>query len=291
LLQRGRRLRTLTNHPDPQSPLFSQVDTVPLDFERKQTLVEALEGVDTLYNTYWVRSDYGKASFDAAVRNTGVLIDAAREAGVRRMVHISIANPDRSQLPYYRGKAELEARVRASGLSYAIVRPTLLFGHGDVLINNITWFLRHLPVFGIPGDGSYRLQPAFVEDYADRIVQAGASSNDLVFDVAGPERFSFEGLVRLLRKATGARALLLHMPPALALAGTRAVSLAMRDITLTRNELQGLMDELLISDQPSNCPTRLSLWLKSNERDLGRRYASEVTRHYRAVQPPASRLS
>ena len=167
LIDRGRRGRTLTNHPDPQSPLFRQIETVAMDFERPTELVEAMRGADTLYNTYWVRSNHGAASFAQAVRNTGLLIDAAREAGVRRIVHVSIANPDASDLPYYRGKAQLEQRVRESGLSYAIVRPTLLFGHGDVLINNISWFIRHLPVFGIPGRGRYRLQPVFVEDYAD----------------------------------------------------------------------------------------------------------------------------
>ena len=284
LLARGRRLRTLTNHPDRSSPLYAQIETRPLDFDRADPLVEALHGVDTLYNTYWVRSNHGAASFAQAVRNTRILIDAAVKAGVRRVVHVSIANPDRSDLPYYRGKAELEAALKRSGLSYAIIRPTLLFGHGDVLINNIAWFLRHLPVFGLPGDGRYRLQPVFVEDYADRIVEAGASHDNLTLDVAGPERFSFEGLVRLLRDAMGRRTRLVHMPPMLALSGARAVSLALRDITLTRNELRGLMDELLISDQPSSCPTRLSEWVRQHQADLGSRYASEITRHYRIGQ-------
>lgn len=287
LLQRGRRLRTLTNHADRSSPLYAAVETRPLDFERRDDLVDALRGVDTLYNTYWVRSNRGAASFAQAVRNTGILIDAAVHAGVRRIVHVSIANPDRSQLPYYRGKAELEAAVKRSGLSYAIVRPTLLFGHGDVLINNIAWFLRHLPVFGIPGDGQYRLQPVFVEDYADRIVEAGVSADNLIIDVAGPERFTFQGLVRLLRDAMGLRTRLVSVPPLLALAGAGAVSVALRDITLTRNELRGLMDELLISDQPSSCATHLSEWLRVHQDELGHRYASEVTRHYRVSQEHA----
>jgi uncharacterized protein YbjT (DUF2867 family) len=281
LLARGRKLRTLTNHPNPRSPLAAQVEALPLDFEQPARLVDALRGVDTLYNTYWVRSTHGAASFTAAVRNTGVLIDAAREAGVRRMVHVSIANPDQSDLPYYRGKTQLEQRVRESGLPYAIVRPTLLFGHGDVLINNITWFIRHLPVFGIPGDGQYRLQPVFVEDYADQIVAAGASAENLTIDVAGPEIFTFEGLVRMLRDAVGARTALVHLPPRLALLGAQVVSLALRDITLTGNEVRGLMAELLISHEPSTCPTRLSDWARGHRDELGRHYASELERHYR----------
>src|SRR5205814_579150 len=92
-----------------------------------------------------------------------------------------------------------------------------LFGHGDVLVNNIAWFLRHLPVFGIPGDGQYRLQPVFVEDYADQIVTAGLSTENQTIDVAGPEIFTFESLVRMLRDALGRRTLLVHVPPSPAL--------------------------------------------------------------------------
>ncbi len=285
LLQRGRRLRTLTNHPNPQSPLFSRIEVAPMDFSRPEQLVEGLRGVDTLYNTYWVRSTHGAASFEQAVTNTGILIQAARQAGVRRLVHVSIANPENSDLPYYRGKAQLEQQVRQSGLSFAVVRPTLLFGHRDVLINNISWFIRHLPVFGIPGDGQYRLQPVFVEDYADRIVEAGASSDNLTVDVAGPEIFTFEALVRMLRDAMGRRTPIVHLPPRLALAGAGLVSLMLRDITLTGNELRGLMAELLVSKEPSTCPTRLSVWARTHHAELGRHYASELDRHYRTFRP------
>ena len=281
LLAQGRSVRTLTNHADPQSPLAAKIDVFPLDFEQPDRLVAALRAVDTLYNTYWVRSNHGAASFEAAVRNTGVLIDAAREAGVRRLVHVSIANPDKSDLPYYRGKAQLEQRVRDSGLSYAIIRPTLLFGHGDVLINNISWFIRHLPVFGIPGDGQYRLQPVFVEDYADRIVSAGATTESLTVDVAGPEIFTFEGLVRMLRDAMARRTVLMRVPPTVALAGAMLVGVAVRDMALTGAEVRGLMAELLISHQPSTCPTRLSDWARQHQEELGIRWSSELGRHYR----------
>ncbi len=283
LLDRGRQLRTLTNHPAPGHPLAGRIEAHPLDFTQPERLVESLRGADTLYNTYWVRSTHGAASFAQAVRNTTVLVDAACTAGIRRLVHVSIANPSDSDLPYYRGKAQLEDVVRRSGLSYAIIRPTLLFGRGDVLINNIAWFLRHLPVFGIPGNGRYRLQPVFVDDYADRIVEAGLVDQDVVVDVAGPEIFTFEALVRTLRDAIGRRTPLIHLPPSLAIAGTRAVSLAIRDMVLTGAELRGLMAELLVSRQPSTCPTRLSEWAPRAGDSLGRRYASELDRHYRGA--------
>ena len=88
-------------------------------------------------------------------------------------MHISITNPSLdSPLPYFRGKAILEKEIRASGISHAIVRPTVLFGKEDILINNITYLLRRLPVFAIPGSGDYRLQPIYVEDLAEIAVEA-----------------------------------------------------------------------------------------------------------------------
>ena len=281
LLARGRRLRTLTNHPDRSSPDFSRITSFPLDFSDPSRLVDALRGADTLYNTYWVRSNYGAASFAQAVDNTTILLAAARRAGIRRIVHVSIANPTAVDLPYYRGKAACEDAVRRSGLAYGIVRPTLLFGHGDVLINNITWFLRHLPVFGIPGDGRARLQPVFVEDYVELLVEAGAASGDIVLEAGGPEIFTFEELVRLLARAVRSRSRIVRVPPTLSLLGARLAGVLVRDMVLTRDELRGLMADVLVSPEPSRCPTRLTDWLLSHHDELGRHWASELNRHYR----------
>jgi len=282
LIARGRRLRTLTNHPDPPSRLSSQCEVWPLDFERPEQLCESLRGADTLYNTYWVRSTSGVARFDQAVRNSGLLLEAAKRAGVRRVVHISIANPTDSDTPYYRGKARVEELVRASGLAYAIGRPTLLFGHGDVLINNIVWFLRRVPIFGIPGDGRYRLQPVHIEDFADRIVDAGLSQENLIFDVAGPEIFTFEELVRTLIHAIGRRVLALHVPAGIAVAAASMASVAVGEAVLTRAELDALMADLLVSRQPSTCPTRFTDWVQANHGSLGLTFASETLRRQRS---------
>jgi uncharacterized protein YbjT (DUF2867 family) len=281
LLERGRGVRTLTNHPQPGDPLASRIPAQPLDFEDTDALVAGLSGADTLYNTYWVRAPRVGVSHTIAVDNTKRLIDAARRAGIRRIVHTSIANPTASQLSYYRGKAELEDAVRASGLSYAIVRPTLLFGEGDVLINNIAWLLRHLPVFGIPGDGRYRLQPMHVRDHAALLVEAGLLSSDQTLDSAGPDIFTFEQLVNLLRQAMGLHTVVLHMPPALAMVGANIAGRLTGDMLLTRDELDDLMHDILVSHEPPRGRTRLSDWLRTNADRVGRVYASEIERHYR----------
>jgi nucleoside-diphosphate-sugar epimerase len=280
LLERGRGVRTLTNHPRPDHPLASRIPTYPLDFSDDAALVTALTGTDTLYNTYWVRAPHGGLTHSVAVENTKRLIDAARRAGVRRIVQTSIANPSASTRSYYRGKAALEAAVRSSGLSYAIVRPTLLFGEGDVLINNIAWLLRHLPVFAIPGNGRYRLQPMHVKDHAALQVEVGSQPGEIVVDSAGPEIFTFDELVHVLRRAMNLRTLVVHAPPVLALAGATVAGRLAGDLLLTRDELDDLMDDILVSHEPPRGTTRLTEWLPLHRDEIGRRYASEIERHY-----------
>jgi NADH dehydrogenase len=283
LLQRGRDVRTLTNHPKSDDPLAPRITAYPLDFEDGDRLVAALTGADTLYNTYWVRAPRGSLTHRVAVENTRRLIAAARRAGVRRIVQTSIANPTASSSSYYRGKAALEEAVRSSGLSYAIVRPTLLFGEGDVLINNIAWLLRHLPIFAIPGDGRYHLQPIHVKDHAGLLVEVGAQPANVVVDSAGPEIFTFDELVHLLRRAMGLRTLVVHVPPILAMAGASVAGRLVHDILLTREELDDLMHDILLSHEPPRGTTRLTDWLLLHRDDVGRHYSSEVERHYRRL--------
>src|SRR6202022_277817 len=271
-------------------PLAPQIPTYPLNFLDQAGMVAALTGADTLYNTYWVRAPHGSLTHDAAVENTRRLIGAARQAGVRRIVQTSIANPTASTTSYYRGKAALEEAVRSSGLSWAIVRPTLLFGEGDVLINNIAWLLRHLPVFAIPGDGRYRLQPMHVRDHAGLLVEVGSEQADVVVDSAGPEIFTFDELVHLLRRPLTPHPLVIHTPPPLALAGATMAGRLVGDMLLTREELDDLMHDILVSHEPPRGTTRLTDWLALHRDEVGRHYASETDPHYRRDRRQAATL-
>ena len=192
LLNRGYRVRTLTYHPERANPFGDAVQVFPYNFGRPDQLTQALRGASTLINTYWVRFPRGKSTFESAVQNTRALIRAGKDAGVKRIVHISIANPSlQSSLGYYKGKAQLEQAVLDSGLSYAILRPTVIFGLEDILINNIAWFIRRFPVFGIPGDGRYRIRPIYVEDMAQLIADGAVQKTSTVLDAVGPETFAF----------------------------------------------------------------------------------------------------
>jgi uncharacterized protein YbjT (DUF2867 family) len=281
LLNRGFRIRTLTFHPQRSNPFGDHVQVFPYNFDHPKKLVESLRGASTLINTYWVRFPQGKSTFEAAVQNTRTLISAAKNAGVRRIVHVSIANPSlQSPLAYYKGKAQLEQAVLDSGLSYTILRPTVIFGREDILINNIAWFIRHFPVFGIPGDGKYRIRPIYVEDMAQLIAGAVDLQGNTVLDAVGPETFTFEELLRLIAEQVGRSVRLVHLPTALAYASTLVTGWFVGDVVLTWEEYKGLMANLLAPDGPSAGETRLSQWLTSNREHVGRYYASEVARHF-----------
>lgn len=281
LLERGYRVRTLTNHPEHNHEFGDHVKVFPYAFDQPGKLANALRGASTLINTYWVRFPRGNTTFETAVKNTRALISAAKEAGVRRIVHVSIANPSlESPLGYYRGKAQSEQAVTQSGLSCAIVRPTVIFGAEDILINNIAWFVRHFPVFGIPGYGSYGVRPIYVKDMARLMVDAASQKENTVCDAVGPETFTFEELVRLIAGEVGRPVHIVRMPAALAYLSTRLTGLMMRDVVLTWEEYKGLMSNLLAPDGESTGETRLTQWLSENREQVGRSYASEVARHY-----------
>ena len=284
LVNSGEKVITLTGNPNRANEFGDTVKAFPFNFESPEVMAAAISGAHTLYNTYWVRFDRRDKTHDRAIRNTIALIQAAKIAGVQRIVHISITNPSLdSDLPYFRGKARLEEEIRQSQLSYAIVRPTVIFGVEDILINNIAFLLRKLPAFIVPGDGRYSLQPVFVEDVAQSAVDAGRRTDNMTIDAVGPETYQFGQLVRLIAKAVGSRTRLLNGPPSLALLASRVMGLALSDVMLTRDELKGLMSNLLISNSVPTGQTQFSNWILENVTILGKRYASEIGRHYSAT--------
>ncbi len=282
LLAMGKQVRTLTGHPNNPNPFGAQVRVFSFHFDNPKALVESLEGVNTLYNTYWIRFAHGSMTFEQAVANTKLLFNAAKEAGVQRVVHISITNPAQtSRLPYFKGKAELEQALIDSGLSYEIIRPTVIFGDEDILINNIAWLLRRFPIFPIFGSGTYRLQPIYVEDMAALVVNAGQIEDNRIIDAVGPDIFTFEELVRLIAQMLRREVAFVHVNPRLAFYMAKVVEPLVGDVLITRDEVAGLMANLLISQETPTGYTHLSQWLEENADHVGKAYASELKRHYR----------
>lgn len=279
ILAAGHRVITLTNSMGRTNPFGGKVKAFPLAFKRPEELARSLSGVDVLFNTYWVRFNHRTFSHAEAVTNTLTLFEAARKAGVRRVVHVSITNPSEdSRLEYFAGKARIERALIESGLSYAILRPTVLFGREDILVNNIAWALRRFPAFAIFGDGAYKLQPIYVEDLAELAVAAAKSTENLVQNAIGPETFTYRELVEAAQTAIGMRRLILNVPADLGYILGRIIGCFMRDKFITREEIQGLMEGRLHVQTTPTGHTRLTDWMHTHAETLGRHYANELKR-------------
>ena len=279
LLARGCEVATLTNSPHRPSELAGKIRIAPLDFADRASLVAGLQGARVLYNTYWVRFDHRTFTHEAAVKNTEALFAAAKQAGVERIVHVSITNPSLdSKLPYFSGKARLEGALRETGIPHSILRPAVLFGGEDILINNIAWALRRLPIMGVFGDGKYGLRPIHVEDLAALAVAEGEREGCRTVDAVGPESFTFRELVFALGKIIDRPRRIVPVPPLLGLWVGRLIGWLQRDVFLTKEEIAGLMAGLLESNAPATGAIRLSEWAAQHADSLGRNYASELRR-------------
>jgi uncharacterized protein YbjT (DUF2867 family) len=281
LLESGRHVRTVTGHPDRAAAFGPAIEARPLDFDDQLGLVESLRNVTTLYNTYWVRFAHGSVDHEAAVSNSKTLFQAAKRAGVQRIVHVSITHPSGSSpLPYFRGKALVERALAESDVSYAILRPAILFGGDGVLLNNIAWLLRRLPFFAVGGRGDYRIRGIHVDDLAQLCLQKGTETSDSVTDAVGPERPTFVELVEQIRDAVGSRSRIVHVPGWSVPLMSRALGLALHDVLLTADEYRAMAGGLADTDGPATGSTALSGWLAEHGDTLGLHYANELTRHF-----------
>jgi NADH dehydrogenase len=279
LLQAGHDVITLTNSLKRDNPFGDKVEAFPFSFEDPDWLASSMDGVDVLVNTYWVRFDHRLFTHRQAIANTKILFHAAKKAGVRRIVHVSITNPDiHSELAYFRGKAEVEAELTSLGVSHCILRPAILFGKEDILVNNIAWTLRRFPVFGMFGSGDYKLQPIHVDDLAAAVVEKVGGSQNEIINAIGPETFTYRELVERIKRSLGLRRLVVGLPASLAYAACCGVGLLVGDILVTREEIRGLMAGRLHVEAPPLGRTKLTEWVESRKGTIGRYYTSELVR-------------
>ncbi|MFC1864064.1 SDR family oxidoreductase [Thermodesulfobacteriota bacterium] len=279
LIDEGHRVITITNSLDHKNPFSDKLKVFPFNFDTPEKLEETLQGVSVLYNTYWVRFNHKTFTHADAVRNTEIMFKAAKGAGVKRIVHISITNPSLdSPLEYFSGKARLEKSLIESGISYAILRPTVLFGKEDILINNIAWGLRYLPVFGVFGDGKYKIQPIYVEDLADLAIMHGSERKNTVIDAIGPETFTYRDLVKTVSAIIGKHRPIISVPPGIGYLAGLIIGKLVNDVMITKEEIEGLMANLLYVESPPTGSTKLTEWAKKHSETLGLKYTSELAR-------------
>jgi NADH dehydrogenase len=279
LLDKGYQIITLTNSLRRANPFGEKVKAFPFNFDNPANLTRTLQGIAVLYNTYWVRFNHKNFTYADAIKNTVTLFEAAKKAGVERIVHISITNPSQdSQLEYFSGKAKIERNLKKSGLSYAILRPAVLFGEEDILINNIAWALRRLPVFAVFGKGHYRLQPIYVDDLAEIVVAEGISRKNNIIDCIGPETFTYRGLIEEIGDIIGIRKPIISIPPTLGFMFASIIGKMVKDVLITRDEIDGLMQDLLYVQSDPIGKTKFTDWARRHAGTLGRKYASELAR-------------
>jgi len=279
LLEKGAEVITLTNSPNRPNPFDGRIRAFPFNFDNPNALAESLAGVKVLYNTYWVRFNHTGFNHNEAVENTKVLFKAAKTAGVARVVHVSITNPSiDSPLEYFSGKARLEEALKETGLSYAIIRLAVLFGKEDILINNIAWTLRSFPLFGVFGDGEYRLEPIYVDDLAQIAVEQGEGAESLTLDTVGPETFTYRELVQTIGYIIGKRRPIIPMPVWAGRVASSVIGYFVNDVLVTSEEIEGLMADLLYTGAAPLGKTRLTKWAMEHRDTLGMRYSSELAR-------------
>jgi NADH dehydrogenase len=282
LLAKGMETITLTNSPDRPNPFEGKVKAFPFNFDKPEKLAESLAGVKVLYNTYWVRFNHPGFSQNQAVANAKALFSAARRAGVERVVHISVTNPSiTSPLEYFRGKGELDEDLKASGMSYSIIRPAVLFGKEDILINNIAWTLRNFPVFGVFGDGEYKLTPIYVDDLARIAVEEGEGHENRILDAVGPETFTYRELVGAIGRIIGKERPVVSVPVWFGRIASSLIGYMVNDVLVTPEEIEGLMAGLLYTGSEPLGTTTLTGWAGENAATLGVRYANELSRRTR----------
>lgn len=213
-------------------------------------LAAALAGCDAIVNLVGVKREVARSTFERA--HVGVptrIIEAARIAGVTRIVHVSVAGcRDTAAGPYLESKWRGEGVIRGSGLAWTILRPGVVFGTGDDLLRNVASMLRHAPFFPAPGGGSALLQPIAVEDVAEAVAVAVAdpASVGTTRTLVGPERLTLRALAERCAAALGVRVRVVPAP----LGVLRAVAAGLErtaDPPVTRAQL-GLLAEGVIGD-------------------------------------------
>ncbi|MEW5818578.1 MAG: NmrA family NAD(P)-binding protein [Cyanobacteriota bacterium] len=279
LINRNIKVITLSNALNRPDYFNGSVKKIEFSFDNHELLVNIMKQGSVLYNTYWVRFNCKEFNFNQAITNSKKIINAAKEAGINRIVHISVTNAEKGEgLEYFEGKKTIEDYIINSGLPYTIIRPALIFAEGDILINNIAWCLRRFPFFILPGKGEYKLNPVFAEDLAKACVDVVESEENDIIDVVGPECFTFKEFVELIACSIDYKRPIISASPDITHLFSEFISLAVKDPVITRDEIKGLTRNLLYSGAKPAGLTKFSDWIKENSSSIGQKYAGEMIR-------------
>jgi uncharacterized protein YbjT (DUF2867 family) len=250
LRESGTRVRIVSRHRRPGED--GGIERIATDAHDERSVEAAIAGADGVVNAISLYVEHGSDTFHSVhVETAAKIARAARQAGVRRFVHVSgIGANTTSPSPYIRSRGEGEAAVQTAFPGAVIVRPAVMFAPDDAFLTTILRLLRSLPAYPIFGDGRTRLQPAYVDDVATAIVQILRQSQKpyAVYELAGPRGYSYEELLRTIARIAGLRPVLMRMPFAFwnALAG---VAEMLPRPPLTRNQVELMQIDTTASER------------------------------------------
>lgn len=219
LLKRGHAVRALVR-PGSENKLWDRerVEIVTGDCLHPEVLEPGLSGCEAAIHLIGIIREFpgrGVTFERVHVEATRNMVEAARKAGVRRFLHMSAlgARPEPAD-PYHITNWQAEEIVRASGLTYTIFRPSVIYGPGDQSINLFVRHLRRLPFFPIIGDGLYQLQPVPVWQVAAAFALALElpHTENRIYEVGGPEPLTFREIIDTLARVVGRRVFKVHQP-------------------------------------------------------------------------------
>ncbi len=246
LAEAGLKVRCLVHRqPLPQPLRALGIEEIPGSILEVSSLQPALQGVEQVIHLVGIILETRKRTFETLhVEGTRRLLEAARAAGVRRFVYVSAlgARPQ-DATRYHRTKWEAEELVRASGLPFTIVRPSVIYGPGDAFISRFARLLRLAPVFPFPRSG--RLQPIHVEDVVAclRAALQDPRCLDQTFCLAGPDRLTLEEILRAVLDALRLRRLLVPLSPHILQPFVRLQEALLPTPPLTLDQLRMLQEE------------------------------------------------
>jgi uncharacterized protein YbjT (DUF2867 family) len=217
-----------------------------------ESLRRAAEGADAV--VHLIALIAGKPDEFERVMSQGTrdLVAAAKEAGVSRFVLMSAlgtTEESKDLVPYYRSKWDMEQTVKASGIEHVIFRPSFVFGKDGGILPTFLRQVRYSPVTPVPGSGTRRLQPIWVDDVASFFARSLSTEEaaNKTFDLGGPDRVTWNELYDRLKRTLGKRRATLHVPMSLMRAGA-ALAEKLPHPPVTRDQLKQLEDADNVGD-------------------------------------------
>jgi len=216
LLRAGHTVRGLVRSLDKAIAKTPGIEYTPGNVLEPASLREVMAGCDAVIHLVGVILEVKGATFERIHhQGTENVVEAAKSSGIRRFLHMSaLGTRPNAVAEYHKTKWKGEEVVRASGIPWVILRPSIIYGQGDGFTTQMLDLMRKAPLRPIVGSGKYRVQPIFIEDVVDCFVQALTRDAALGREIAlgGPRAMPIEEMLDALAAAAGIRKRKIHVP-------------------------------------------------------------------------------